>query len=132
MFKKKHRGFQKELVRPSREWFVILAVGVCILIVGSAYGAYVFLKSGKNINGTSVVVETLRPPLDQKKMRRVLDMYEEKKRNFEVLKKTIPKALSVTATSSAASASIKKEDTGTTTKSLAVPPVAESGVLQVE
>jgi len=48
------------------------------------------------------------------------------------LKKTIPKALSVTATSSAASASIKKEDTGTTTKSLAVPPVAESGVLQVE
>ncbi len=132
MFQKKHHRFQKELVRPSREWFALLAIGVCIVIVGSAYGAYVFLKSGKNINETYVVESTPQVPLDQKKMRRVLDMYEAKKRNFEDLKKTTPQAPSVTATSSVPTASVKRQDTGTTTKSSAVPPVAESGVLQVE
>lgn len=90
-FKFKRKYHRRNLIRPARDWKIILFIFSITNITIAIFSAYLFLQINK---GEIFLVEppqtTFVDTIDREKLTKTLMLFEEKINNFEVLKRNKP------------------------------------------
>ncbi len=116
-----------EFMRPVREWFGIVCVGLVLFGGGVSYAAYTFLR-GTSLEQNIVIPTTAETIYDEKKVGGVLELYAERAQRFEELRNSAP----ISPIESAHPATQSVEVLTDPKKASSSPSVAESAPVQVE
>ncbi len=104
------------LVRPTREWFLGLMLGIMLLVSGGLHAAFVFMRaSEQTVDEGRVPGMGSTASYRAGEVRKTLEMYEARTKRFEELRGTVPPAVTHNFT----------EVAGTTTEADPVPPAGD-------
>ncbi len=71
---------------PMRAWHMFLRVFLGLVIIAVAYGVLTYYRVVNNIYADQVELQKAREPINRAKLESVLERYEKKKGEFEMLK----------------------------------------------